>query len=246
MFNKQIMIIAKMVKSRIKITVVSLLMIICFSVAAKADQPEAYDILPDEPVAAVDPDVAYKYYKSNEKIDGIQTATTLNCEVIPTGDQITWIGDSYTIIGYSSIMKYFQGADIYAQTGKAADYDYYYGSNPSGIDILASLANNGRVRPYLVFALGTNISVGSMGNVVDRVMKLAGPDTKVVFVTARTLYETRTTQNNQLKTAAAKYDNAVVADWAAVCQPWYFGDEAHLNSYDLWVATIYQALLADY
>ena len=233
----------------LKAILISLILMFCLSGIAAAGEAEtgaAVDgsidmVVSDEDDPYTDTTETYNYYKHSKELSGLRISTILSSSLLPTGYQVTWIGDSYSTIGYSSIMNYFPGAEIYAQVGKAADYDYYNGSNPSGIDILSSLVYSGSLRPYLVFALGTNISAGSMTSVVDRVMALAGSGTKVVFVTARTLYETRAVQNYQLKAAAAKYSNAVVADWAAICLPGYFGDEAHLNSYDLWVQTIYRA-----
>ena len=185
--------------------------------------------------------------RAYKKIDGVvywsgwKTVAQLNYYCVPSGDKITWIGDSYSVLGADSVYKYFPGADVYAKIGKAADFDYYYGENPSGLDILSSIVSSGQLRPYLVFALGTNASRGTMTSVVNNVMNLAGSNTIVMFVTARTLSDHRFNENTQLRNAVAGYPNALVADWAAVCQDSYFGDDAHLNSYDLWAKTIYNA-----
>ena len=195
-----------------------------------------------------------------------------HCEAVDSS-QITWIGDSYSAIGSVSVKGKFPNADFgpepynsassFVMSCKFINSDQGCGDyNPSGLRILEDLVN-GRyeghtLRPYLVFALGTNTtdtSKSKMRENIDRVMELVGNDTKVIFVTAFTaswhgdgnpgnaFYKDA---NDALKEAASSNQNIYLADWAAVADDSYYLDDSsgiHPNNhYNEWVQVIESAL----
>lgn len=177
--------------------------------------------------------------------------------VAPTGDQITWIGDSYSVGAESIIKKTFPGVDL----GEDASEPYIHGSKfvnsgspssaggSSGISILKSIVDAGKLRPYLVFALGTNGP--SNKSEFEQVIDLAGSDTNIVFVTARTEDNIDySSANNALKELADENQNVYLADWAGsdkYSKDFFINDSIHPYSnggYDVWVDIIKEALPA--
>lgn len=186
------------------------------------------------------------------------------CTTAPTpvlGRNVTWIGDSYSEGAEASglISGRLAGVDLgdyaagageqpagsFIKSSKAASYGS--DNNPSGITILQNIVNAGRLRPYLVFALGTNGA--DMATTVDRVVNIAGSTTDIVFVTAYTApphnnaYEA---SNAAVRAAAEQYSNVRVADWAAVARDEYYAADptgVHpFSNYEDWVNVIYEAL----
>ncbi|MDO4528051.1 MAG: hypothetical protein Q4C03_04630, partial [bacterium] len=95
---------------------------------------------------------------------GMSTCTPI------TGSDITWIGDSYSVeaekeVGNHLISNKFPGVDFGGEENinTASGYIQYskhfsssVAGNPSGLDILKKIKTAGKLRKYLVFALGTN------------------------------------------------------------------------------------------
>ena len=145
------------------------------------------------------------------------------------GYNVTWIGDSYSAMAEGIIEAYYPGVDLYAAYSKHTDMDADEGyGGASGISILNDIVSQGALRPYLVFALGTNDPIPSTevyASYIDTVMALAGPDTTVVFVTPWTMNASWGEVSYQceidaMRSAPAWYPNAKVADWADYCQPY--------------------------
>lgn len=178
----------------------------------------------------------------------------------PTGNDVIWIGDSYSVgAEYNNklISKKLPGVDLGAYDDttnppadsyiKGAKYfangvDNADGDNPTGIALVEKIAKANKMRPYLVFALGTN--GGVKDEYIDRLVNAAGANTKIVLTTIYTTTEDHTATNGVIKKAAEKYNNISVADWAAVAKPEYYtADGVHpYDNYDDWVDVIYNAL----
>ncbi len=144
------------------------------------------------------------------------------------GESVTWIGDSYSVMAEGVIEQMLPGVDLYAAYSKHTQMDAQEGyGGSSGLSILQSLAEEGKLRANLVFALGTNDpipSVGTYASYLDAVMEIAGEDRTVVFVTPFTMEAAYGNVNydceiEAMRQAAAYYPNARVADWADFCQP---------------------------
>ena|GEM_PF-2151397 len=189
----------------------------------------------------------------------------------PTGDQITWIGDSYSVGARSKIETKIPGVDfgsspsnIFGSKSFFSDIDgdaqssHRLGTNgdintynPAGLTILNHLKTNGALREYVVFALGTNDQVTEaifMGY-IDELHAITGNNYTVVLVTPRTLSVSYSDVVAAIKQSAQKYSNIIVADWEGAVQnnlSEYFdaSDPIHPNNqgYTLWVDTIYNAL----
>ena len=115
--------------------------------------------------------------------------------VAPTGNQITIIADSLMAIGGEALMKeIFPGADYgpehntansYVQSGKQVGVNGYGDANPDGLTVLERIVKEGKLRPYLIFALGANDPWKQ--SYVDRLLSLAGNDTQILLLTTKTI-----------------------------------------------------------
>ncbi|MBO7718475.1 C39 family peptidase [Candidatus Saccharibacteria bacterium] len=184
-----------------------------------------------------------------------------------SGNEITWIGDSYSVGALEKIQTKFPGVDLgdknpgngnspysYIQVGKHLDWLSYDDNTDtrggkSGIDILISIIDKNALRPYLVLALGTNDSMDNHQATLDKINELVKDrGTKVIVVTAKTTEDDQG-QFDDGNTAKRKYanehDNFYVADWAAVAKDEYYeDDDIHLKDqyYSNWVDVISDAL----
>lgn len=197
-------------------------------------------------------------------------ASGLSYTAKPTGNQITWIGDSYSTIadGYGIFSEQLPGIDFGTGTVNTSS-SYIQGSkwfagdnssNPSGISILENIVSNGNLREYLVFALGTNGGMSNWGTTdyFQRVVDLAGNNTKIIFTTVRTLdgdnnASTGNTYNNfntTLRNFASYNSNVYLADWDKtvgdnIGQYFSSSDGIHPKdkaAFEAWFDTIYNAL----
>lgn len=146
---------------------------------------------------------------------------------MPSGDQITWIGDSYSVGSRDLLDRTFPGVDYngwgidqmntsYIWSGKTVNTD---GAGPSGLNILRNIVNAGKLRPYLVFALGAN--GGWNESTMNEFLGLVGNGTKVILVTMETYpskhgieNQSYVTENDLLRKTAEEHDNIYLADWA--------------------------------
>ncbi|MBQ6511020.1 CHAP domain-containing protein [Candidatus Saccharibacteria bacterium] len=165
----------------------------------------------------------------------------------PSGNQITWIGDSYTEEAKNIIEEKLSGVDLYYQVSKTVS-----GNNPnnrSGLTILDELVQANNLRPYLVFALGTNS--GWTDSDISELKRLAGSETKVILVTSRTENGTDYIQSNlRIKTLTENNDNIYLADWASDSvykAEYYASDPEKIHPYadggfKAWFNVIYNAI----
>ena len=189
-----------------------------------------------------------------------------------SGKDIIWIGDSNSVTaGEDLLEKTFPGlknggwgpsfddAKSYIQGSKWVDAGG--SSNPSGIEILEKIIKEKKLRKYLVFALGDN--GGWEKEYIDKIMKLVGNDTKVIFTTNELYcsyhkdyygsdckYKINyTTGNEELRKAPERYKNVYIADVAAKYKDEYFDPanttiEFNSKGAQMFVDTIKSALLS--
>ena len=194
------------------------------------------------------------YYDPSECIDG-------GSGVAPTGDRITWIGDSYSVGAKKIIEEKFPGISFggsvensgsYIQSNKGVSDRYGGGeANPPALTILKRIVDAKELKPYLVMAVGTN--AGWTDEEVNdfKAIMSSSPDTKVIFVTAKAKAHLASDDNGtnvRLKTLAESNDNYYLADWAANYDAKYYAENdthptAH-GGYEKWVDTIYNAIPA--
>lgn len=179
-----------------------------------------------------------------------------------TGSNVTIIGDSISVQSASEYDSQIPGADHapktyngityqLIQSSKNVEYSFTQSDNTknySGIDIARQLQEQGDLHTYVVFALGTNNGITSTQ--IDTLMSIIGTSHKIVLVT-NYAYDNKidySNNNNNIKTAASKYSNITVADWAAEAgkdQDKYIGDQYVHPSTEgskLFVKTIANAL----
>lgn len=192
--------------------------------------------------------------------DGCETTTTKtgSCTTV-SGDQITWIGDSYSVGAKDLITSAYPGVDLGPSIDDASSnimvskrFAGSDDSNPTGIQILESLKSSNTLRSVLVFALGTNDMGGTTQSAaeeqIEKVLEIAGSDTKVVFVNAKTGKDTNYANfNNALEEAKTEHSGQVfVADWASAVKDDTFSndpDRIHpTGHYDAWLDTIKNAM----
>ena len=147
-----------------------------------------------------------------------------------SGSNVTVIGDSITNSSYTrkAYESKLSGADIHAQDSKHFKQDV--SGNDSGLTILKQLANENKVRDYLVFALGTNDSNVNDAQ-INEVLNLVPNAKRVVFVTNFTTSNNYDANNKAFEQAASNNPGKVaIADWKAAIKDdagTYLGDGTH-------------------
>lgn len=122
--------------------------------------------------------------------------------VAPTGDQVTVIGDSVTLISVEELQSVLPGVHIDAEVSRQMS------TTP---EVAAALSAGGALRPYVVLSLGTNSTVNE--HVMDAAIHAIGPDHTIVLVTGSGDRPWIGPTNDQMRAAAARFPNVVVADW---------------------------------
>lgn len=147
-----------------------------------------------------------------------------------SGNDITWIGDSYSVAANNKNLLP-SGVDIgsgvdtpssYIQSGKFVSSNS--SNNPSCLTILENLIKTNKLRPYLVFACGTN-GGWSNSDIAKFQTLLKDQDTKAVVVNSKTPKNDYTDSNSRLKQLANDNDNITLADWVSVYNENYFDSD---------------------
>ncbi|MDN4489743.1 acyltransferase family protein [Demequina sp. SYSU T00068] len=138
---------------------------------------------------------------------GASSPTPAPVVEVPDGARVQVIGDSVTVGSAGALAEALPGIRITAEVGKQF---------ATGVDQVARLAGEDRLRDYLVVALGTNGRVGAEN--LERLLAAAG-ERPVVLVTP---YGDRSWIPGavaDLRAAAEAHPTVVLADWnAAVAQ----------------------------
>ena len=161
--------------------------------------------------------------------------------VAPSGDKITWIGDSLTALdnwgagGSKVFTETFPGVD-YGETFNGTSINDYVRSGkfissgsettgPSGIEILKNIISNNKLRQFLVFELGAN-GLWTKDRLTE-VMNAVGNSAQVIIMTSYTEHVDYTSSNEVLFDGEKEYTNLTVLDWASEIKqhPEYFKGE---------------------
>ncbi|MBI9114376.1 acyltransferase family protein [Sanguibacter suaedae] len=126
----------------------------------------------------------------------------------PPGDQVTIIGDSVTLTSVEAVQAALPGVAIDAAVSRQMR---------STAEAVAALGGVDALRPYVVLSLATNSTVDE--RVVEEALAAVGPDRTVVLVTGHGDRPWIGPTNDQLRAAAARHPDVVVADWQAAIAP---------------------------
>jgi hypothetical protein len=124
------------------------------------------------------------------------------------GAEITAVGDSVMLASARGLLDAFPGIYVDAKVSR---------SMWAAPALLRKLERAGKLRPYVVIALGTNGPVDTQP--LTQIMDIAGPDRHVVFVNAYAPRSWIPGVNRDLAKFAASHPNAAVADWSRAIAP---------------------------
>ncbi|MBT1180476.1 acyltransferase family protein [Bifidobacterium sp. CP2] len=155
---------------------------------------------------------------------------------MPTGDQITAIGDSVMLASSGGLNSVFPGISIDASVSR---------SIMVAPGIMRTAMDAGTMRQWVIIGLGTNSEMTTAQ--LQRVYELIGPDQMLVLVNAHGERAWIPGTNKVMADfAAAHPDNVLLVDWdsAAKANPGVFGsDGIHPNKgSDLYAQTIKAAI----
>ncbi|MDU0479104.1 acyltransferase family protein [Staphylococcus chromogenes] len=126
---------------------------------------------------------------------------------MPTGDQITAIGDSVMLASIQSLSSGFPG--IYVDAAVSRHYT-------AAIPLLQGMSAQGTLDPFVFLGFGTNGP--AFDGQIDEMMQIIGPDRIVVMVLPFGDREWMPQARQQVFDAASRYPNVYIADWCHVAQ----------------------------
>ncbi|MDR7184873.1 peptidoglycan/LPS O-acetylase OafA/YrhL [Microbacterium trichothecenolyticum] len=125
-----------------------------------------------------------------------------------TGDQISAVGDSVMLASAGGLVERLPGIDVDAEVSR---------SMWAGPDIVDDLDATGRLRPYVVVALGTNGAVDP--STLEQLTDTVGPKRNLVLVNAYAPRDWIPGVNAELAAFAEDHRNVIVADWSGAIAP---------------------------
>ncbi|MFF2487785.1 acyltransferase family protein [Microbacterium sp. NPDC058062] len=125
-----------------------------------------------------------------------------------TGDQISAVGDSVMLASAGGLVERLPGIDVDAEVSR---------SMWAGPDIVDDLEATGRLRPYVVVALGTNGAVDP--STLEQLADTVGPKRNLVLVNAYAPRDWIPGVNAELAAFAEDHRNVIVADWSGAIAP---------------------------
>lgn len=128
-------------------------------------------------------------------------AVEVRAPAVPDGRNIVMIGDSVTLGSAPELVEAMPGMAVEAEVGKQ------FGA---GVDRVERLARAGKLRDYVVVALGTNGAVRD--DDVERLVAAAG-DRPLVLVTPYGDRPWMRGSQEALRRAAERHPSVVIADW---------------------------------
>ena len=143
-----------------------------------------------------------------------------------SGGKVTVIGDSISVGAANEYASQIPNVDFAEKTYNGTTYNLIEvskhfavdaGANYGGMTIADVLQNQGDLRPYLVFALGTNDPGAVTDAAIESLMNLVGTNHKVVLATNYAVDDQLdySVNNAAIRAAGQRYSNVAVADWAA-------------------------------
>jgi peptidoglycan/LPS O-acetylase OafA/YrhL len=136
------------------------------------------------------------------------TSTDTAVASLPGGDQIYAVGDSVMLAAAPAVKKAFPGIKIDAKVSRHLS---------EAIPIIKKLVTKGKLRPILVLGLGTNGLVDDQK--LNEVMRIVGPQTKVVLINAQAPRDWIPGVNKILARYAQTHRNVELANWHAAIHP---------------------------
>ncbi len=151
---------------------------------------------------------------------------------IPSGAEITAVGDSVMLASAPSLYEQFPGIAVDAEVSR---------SIWTGPGILGDLAASGDLRDNVVIALGTNGPVDR--GVLEEMSRIVGTERKMILVNAYAPRDWIAGVNADLETFAQRRANVWVADWSGAIAPHtdrLAGDDIHPGTAggDIFASTI--------
>ena len=161
--------------------------------------------------------------------------------IAPSGENITWIGDSYSI-GAESIIKEKFSDDL------VLEHNVVGKTVTQGLEDLQKIIDSNNLKSYLVFALGTNS--GWTQDQINKLLELTkNRGVKTILVTSKTPKDNYTDSNKLLQKATTDNPNHFyLADWVSAYQENFFDSDPEKihpsakGGYDAWFGEIYQTL----
>ena len=135
------------------------------------------------------------------------------------GDEVTAVGDSVMLASAKALLERFPGISVDAAVSR---------SMWAAPTILGKLERAGKLRPYVVLALGTNGPVAARP--MQEALDVIGPDRQLILVNAYAPRSWISGVNHDLRAFAAAHENVVVADWSRAAgdhQDMLAGDRIH-------------------
>jgi hypothetical protein len=120
-----------------------------------------------------------------------------------TGDQISAVGDSVMLASAGGLVERLPGIEVDAEVSR---------SMWAGPEIVDELDATGRLRPYVVVALGTNGEVDP--STLEHLADTVGPKRGLVLVNAYAPRDWIPGVNAELAAFADAHRNVIVADWS--------------------------------
>ncbi|MDR7188680.1 peptidoglycan/LPS O-acetylase OafA/YrhL [Microbacterium sp. BE35] len=134
------------------------------------------------------------------------TATPAATDI--TGDQISAVGDSVMLASAGGLVERLPGIDVDAEVSR---------SMWAAPEIVGDLDATGRLRPYVVVALGTNGAVDP--STLEQLADTVGPKRNLVLVNAYAPRDWIPGVNAELAAFAEDHRNVIVADWSGAIAP---------------------------
>ncbi|MEV4687227.1 acyltransferase family protein [Microbacterium sp. LWH3-1.2] len=124
------------------------------------------------------------------------------------GDQISAVGDSVMLASAGGLMERLPGIEVDAEVSR---------SMWAGPEIVDELDATGRLRPYVVVALGTNGAVDP--STLEHLADTVGTKRNLVLVNAYAPRDWIPGVNAELAEFAEDHRNVIVADWSGAIAP---------------------------
>jgi peptidoglycan/LPS O-acetylase OafA/YrhL len=160
--------------------------------AAEAADPAPQAIPPSAPPSRQPPPLPWQM----PQIDGERP--------LPSGDEITALGDSVMLASAPALTAAFPGIAVDAEVSRQMN---------TAPGIVASLRSHDELRPVLLIGLGTNGAIAQ--STLDRIAATAGPQRRLVFVTVQAPRSWSAEVNDTLDTFAATHpDTVTLARWS--------------------------------
>lgn len=163
-------------------------------------------------------------------------AIAIDAKTIPDGQNVWYIGDSYSDNDYvrSKIQETFGDILVNAQSARRFTRDLP--GIPSGTTVVRQYVATGIKPTYLIYELDTNdhdLTTLQAANEIKELREIVGPDTYIILMTAHSYAYDNAHYNSAVWRAAEEDDHILVADWQGAIigqeQKYISADRLHPN-----------------